>query len=782
MSKSIKNIAVLGSGVMGSQIAAHLTNAGYQVYLFDMNQDLCNKGIQFCEKLKPAPFYSPKNSKKITAQNYDDHLDSIGKCDWVIEVIAEKLEWKQDLYNKILPHLNDDAIVTSNTSGLLVRELTEGMPDSFKERFFVTHFFNPPRYMKLVEIVSGVETKQDNIDVIADFLTNELGKGVVYAKDTPNFIANRIGVFGMMVTLNETTKKKLSIEDVDALTGTLIGRAKSATYRTADIVGLDTFTYVAKTAYDKCEDDMYRDVFQLPDYINTMIDNGWLGQKTKQGFYKKIDKGVIHSLDFDTMEYSPQSKKRYSGIGLARENTNLLSKISALVDSPDVAGEFTWEVFSQTLLYAAYLNGEIADDIVSIDNALKWGFGWELGPFQVWDALGFEKTLDRMKEDRKSIPGWVEKMLEDGNKSFYKVQDGKTHFYDISTESYREIESDQNSFTFKSKKDQGLLINKNWSASIVDLGDGVAGVEFHSVLQSSFNPIDGSLMQTIAETLMYVKDNGYKGMVLSSDSTHFSAGANLNLILNAAENKDWDSIDNLTANMQKILQAVRFCDFPVIAAPFGMVLGGGYEVVGACDRVVAAAELYCGLVEVGVGLIPGAGGNLRLISKLEDEQKTLMPGNFQVVKQAFETIAFAKVSFSAHHAKSLGYLTSHDKIIVNKDHILSRAKAEVLEMSEGYAPPKYKDNIKLPGKTGRLAFEGTIKGFVKSGKISEHDALIGRKLAFVLTGGDKGGPMSGVDEQYLLDTEREVFLSLCGEEKSQARISHMLKTSKPLRN
>ena len=782
MSKSIKNVAVLGSGVMGSQIAAHLTNAGYHVYLFDMNQDLCKKGIEFCEKLKPAPFYSPKNSKNITAQNYDDHLDSIKECQWVIEVIAEKLEWKQDLYKKILPYLNDNAIVTSNTSGLLVKELAEGMSDNFKERFFVTHFFNPPRYMKLVEIVPGEKTKEEHISIISDFLKNELGKGVVFAKDTPNFIANRIGVFGMMVALAETGKKKLSVEDVDGLTGTLIGRPKSATYRTADIVGLDTFTYVAKTAYDKGENDIYRDLFQLPEYIQKMIENGWLGQKTKQGFYKKISKGVIHSLDFEKMEYTPQNKKRYSGVGLARENTKISSKLNALVNAPDVAGEFTWEVFSQTLLYAAYLVGEISDDIVSIDNALKWGFGWDVGPFEVWDILGFEKTLNRMKEDRKNIPDWIDKMLSSGSTSFYKVKDGKKHFYDFELSSYKELESDDSSFTFQSKKDQGLLIKKNWSASIVDLGDEVAGVEFHSVLQSSFNPIDGSLMQTIAETLMHVKDHGYKGMVLSSDSTHFSAGANLNLILNAAENKDWDSIDSLTSNMQKILQAVRFADFPVIAAPFGMVLGGGYEVVGACDKVIAAAELYCGLVEVGVGLIPGAGGNLRLISKLEDEQKTLMPGNFQVVKQAFETIAFAKVSFSAHHAKSLGYLTSHDRIVVNKDHILSQAKAEVLTMSDNYQAPKYKDNIKLPGKTGRLAFEGTIKGFVKSGKISEHDALIGRKLAFVLTGGDKGGPMSGVDEQYLLDTEREVFLSLCGEEKSQARIAHMLKTSKPLRN
>ncbi|MAV59238.1 MAG: 3-hydroxyacyl-CoA dehydrogenase [Candidatus Marinimicrobia bacterium] len=780
--KKIENVAVLGSGVMGSQIAAHLTNAGYKVFLFDMDQKLCEKGIDFCKNLKPAPFYNPKNSSNIIPQNYNDHLESIKNCDWIIEVIAEKLEWKQELYKKILPFLKDDAVVTSNTSGLLVKELTDGMDNSFKERFFVTHFFNPPRYMKLVEIVPGSETKQDYIDLISDFLTNQLGKGVVRAKDTPNFIANRIGVFGMMVTLQETINKKLSIEDVDALTGTLIGRPKSATYRTADIVGLDTLTYVAKTAYDKGVNDNFRNYFKLPEFIESMISNGWLGQKSKQGFYKKIEKGVIHSLDFETMDYTPQNKKRYKGVGLARENTNINSKLRALVNSEDIAGEFTWEVFSKTLLYASYLVGEISDDIISIDNALKWGFGWEVGPFEVWDALGFEKTLNRMKEDRKEVPAWINEMCNQGSNSFYKVENGKKYFYSFNQTKYLEISKNDSSFSFQSKKDQGLHLNKNWSASIVDLEDGVAGVEFHSVLQSNFNPIDGSLMQTIAETLSLVKDQGYKGIVISSDATHFSAGANLNLILNAAENNDWDSIDNLTSNMQKILQSVRFSNFPVVVAPFGMVLGGGYEVVGACDRVVAAAELYCGLVEVGVGLIPGAGGNLRLISKLEDEQKTIIPGNFQVVKQAFETIAFAKVSFSANHAKSLGYLTSHDKIIVNKDHILSCAKNEVLKMSEDYNPPKYKDNIKLPGKTGRLAFESTIKGFVKSGKISEHDALIGRKLAFVLTGGDKGGPMSGVDEQYLLDIERETFLSLCGEEKSKARISHMLKTSKPLRN
>ncbi len=778
----INNIAVLGAGVMGSQIASHFVNAGYKVKVFDISQEICEKGLEFCKNLKPAPLYNPKSIENIIPLNYDEHIGQLKDCDWIIEVIAERLDWKEDLYKKIIPNLKDTAFVTSNTSGLLVKELLNNLPEDFRKRFFVTHFFNPPRYMKLVEIISGEDTDSIHIENAASVLEDKLGKGVVYAKDTPNFIANRIGVYGMMVTLAETVKKKLTIEDVDALTGTLIGRPKSATFRTADVVGLDTMAYVANTAFDKCEDDESRNMFKIPEFLQKMLDNEWLGQKSKQGFYKKIEKGVIHSLDFETMEYTPQNKKRFSGIGLARENTTVDGKLLALINAPDIAGEFTWEVFSQTLIYAANRLGEIADDIVNIDRALCWGFGWRKGPFEIWDMLGLKQTVNRMKEDRKNIPKWIDKMLSAGCESFYKIENGIKYFYDYKEGEYVALDANKKELSFSSIKYNGALITKNWSASIVDLGDEVAGVEFHSVLQADFNPIDGSLMETVAEALMWVSEKGYKGIVISSDATHFSAGANLNLILNAAENEDWESIETLTGNMQQIMQAVRFSGFPVIAAPYGMVLGGGYEMIGACDRVVASAELYCGLVEVGVGLIPGAGGNLRLISKLEDAQKLKVPGNFQVVQKAFQTIAFAKVSMSANHAQSLGYLTKEDRVVINRDYLLNEAKNEVLKMADNYSPPKYKDKIKLPGKTGRLAIESSIKGFQKSGKISEHDALIGRKLSFVLTGGKKGGPLSGVSEQYLLDIEREVFLSLCGEEKSQARIDHMLKKGKPLRN
>ena len=781
MNYEINKVAVLGTGVMGSQIAAHLSNANIEVYAYDITQEISSQGIQSCKKLKPSPFYNPKSIDLIKAFNYEDDLGKLKECDWIIEAISEKIEWKQDLYHKIIPHLNEDTIITSNTSGLSLSDLSNGLPESFLNNFFITHFFNPPRYMKLVEIVKSDITKEDMVTFMHSFLEDVLGKGVVIAKDTPNFIANRIGTFGMMVTLHESNLRNLSIEDVDALTGTIIGRPKSATFRTADIVGLDTMCYVANTAYTKCLDDYEREAFKLPEYINKMVENKWLGQKTKQGFYKKVDKGIIHSLDLKTLEYKPLNKKKHPAYALAKEKTYVRDRIKAIINSDDIAGEFLWKTFSRTLMYAANLVGEIADDIYSIDNALKWGFGWELGPFEVLDAIGLEYFVERYKTDGNVVAPWIDDMLNSGFTCMYVLLDGKKEYYCINKKEYMPLRYHNKYLDFNIFTSKNNVIKKNWSASLIDLDDGVAGIQLHSVLKPELNPIDGSMTETIGYGIDWVNKNKYKGLIISGDGANFCAGANLNLILEAAQRKDFDSIDNLTNSLQQVFQALKYSNFPVVAAPYGLVLGGGMEMIGGCNARVAAAESYIGLVEVGVGLIPGAGGNLRLLSNLSKKMKTGITGSLPLVQKAFETIGFAKVATSAKQAQSYGYLTLDDEIVINRDHILHTAKQKIIELSSHYKPEE-PQTFKLPGIAGRIAVEVSVKGFVKSGKISEHDALIAKKLAYVLTGGSKAGPFTPVDEQYLLDIEREAFVSLCGEQKSLERIKYMLTKGKPLRN
>ena len=781
MSNDIKKVAVLGTGVMGGQIAAHLTNANFEVYAFDMDQETAERGMKATQDIKPAAFYNKKSADMIKVMNYNDHLEKITECDWILEAISERIDWKKDLYAKITPYISDSAILTSNTSGIALSELSEDMNQDLKDRFFITHFFNPPRYMKLVELIYPDSVKKDALSSIEKILEDDLGKGVVHAKDTPNFIANRIGVFGMMNVLSVATDMKLSVEDIDFFTGTLIGRPKSGTFRTADIVGLDTMSFVAKTAYEKCMDDESRDTFIIPDYIGKMLENNWMGQKSGQGFYKKIEKGVIHSIDLNTLEYSPQNKKKYSGVRIAKEFNCLEDRIEKLCYSSDPSGEFTWKTISKTLIYSANRIPEIADNIYSIDRSMRWGFAWDRGPFEVWDIIGLERSIERMRDENLTIPSWIEEMLSSGKTSFYTYVDGVKHYYCSLAKEYLAIPRSSKSMKFANLKKNGALIKKNWSASVVDLGDGVVGVELHSVLKEDLNPIDGSIMETFKFAKDWTEENNYKGLVISGDGKNFSAGANLNMILDFAERKDWDGIENVIDLMQSLMQELRFAPFPVVSAPFGLVLGGGYETIGATDRIVAAAESYIGLVEVGVGLIPGAGGNLRMISRLTKKIKTMVPGAFPIIQKAFETIGYAKVSFSAKQAKSHGYLSEDDIIIVNRDHLLSKAKDVVLEMSNDYKPPTL-ESFKLPGTSGRLAITTMVKGLVKTKKISEHDSLIANKLSYVLTGGDKGGPFSPVDEQYLLDIEREAFISLCGEQKTIDRIKYMLAKGKPLRN
>ncbi len=777
--REIKTVGVCGSGVMGSQLAALFAGAGLDVYLFDLDQELSERGLAGARQAKPAAFYHPRFAKKVVPSNYEEHLDRFGECDWVIEAIAERMDWKRDLYKKIEPHLKDDALLSSNTSGLSMAELAEPLSEDLKRRFFITHFFNPPRYMRLVEIVRSAETDQGALDRAADLIGRTLGKGIVAAKDTPNFIANRIGIYGMMLGLKLTRDMRLSVEQVDAVTGPVMGRPKSATYRTADIVGLDTLAFVAQTAYEKCEADEAREIFKTPPVLAKLLERKSLGQKSGAGFYKKEGRDIL-ALDFETLDYRPKTKPRMDGIGVGRRFTDLGKRMEALVFNPDSAGEFAWELTIGTLAYAARRLGEVADDVVSIDRAMKWGFGWQQGPFEVWDAIGVERSARRMESENKPVPDLVERVLSSGRTSFYG-RNGTKQFFDLASESMLPVATAPDVVELEDRKAHRGEVLRNWSASLIDLGDGVGCVEFHSALQPDFNPIDGAVLDMLASSLEAVRAHGFKGLVISHEGTHFCAGANLALILGLAKAGRFEVIEQISNTFQQIAQAIKYAPFPVVAAPFSVSLGGGFETIAACDRIVALAELYCGAVEVGVGLIPGGGGNVRLLTNLSKRLPPKKMGPMVPVQKTFETIAFAKVSTSAHEAVELGYLTEDSPIVLSRDHLIARAKEEVLTLANGYVPPEPPELVP-PGVGGKLAIQVAIDGFVKAGTISEHDALIGGKLAHVLTGGERANGIDPMDEQHYLDLEREVFVSLAGEPKSQERMAHMLKTGKPLRN
>jgi 3-hydroxyacyl-CoA dehydrogenase len=777
----IKTVGVCGAGVMGSQLAALFAGAGLDVYLFDLDQKLAEKGVKGALKAKPAAFYHKRFAEKVVPSNYDEHLDRFGECDWVIEAIAERLDWKRELYDKILPQLKPEAFLSSNTSGISLHELAEGLAPEARQRFFITHFFNPPRYMRLVEFVRSEETDEGVLTTAAELIGRGLGKGIVQAKDTPNFIANRIGIYGMMKTLKLTADRRFSVEQVDALTGAVMGRPKSATYRTADIVGLDTLAFVAQTAYEKCEADEDREIFRTPPVLASLLERQSLGQKSGEGFYKKEGKQIL-ALDFDSLEYRPKTKPRMDGIGVARRFTDPTRRLPALLYNPDPAGEFAWELTIDTLSYAARRLGEISDDVVNVDRAMRWGFGWQLGPFEAWDAIGVEKSVQRMEAEGKAVPDVVERMLASGERSFYRRNgDHSRHFFDLATKAMEPVPGAPGVVSVEDERARGKEILRNWSASLLDLGDGVGLVEFHSALQPEMNPIDGGILDILAGSLEAVEREGFKGLVVSHEGTHFCAGANLALILELARAKKFDLIEEISGQFQALSQAMKYAPVPIVAAPFSFALGGGFEVIAACDRAVPLAELYCGAVEVGVGLIPGGGGNVRLLTQWSERLPARKLGPMVATQKTFETIAFAKVSTSAHEAIELGYLRPESPIVLSRDHLIARAKEEVLSLADDYAPPE-PPSLVPAGKGGRLAIRMVVKGFVKAGKISEHDALIAEKLANVLTAGERAGGSEPVEEQQFLDLEREAFVSLAGEPKSQERMAHMLKTGKPLRN
>lgn len=790
----IQKAAVLGSGVMGSGIAAHLANIGIPTLLLDivpreLNEEEKAKGLtledkqvrnrisssalQKLLKQKPAPLTSKKNLALIEAGNFEDDMKRLSEVDWIIEVVVENLNIKKQVFEKVDQYRKPGSIVSTNTSGISVEAMAEGRSEDFRKHFLGTHFFNPPRYLKLLEVIPTKDTASEVLAFMKRFGEDVLGKGVVEAKDTPNFIANRIGTYGLLVTVQEMLIGGYSVGEVDSVTGPLIGRPKSATFRTLDVVGLDTFVHVANNVYEQVE-GKEKEIFEVPAFMKEMLNKGWLGSKSGQGFFLKKGKEILE-LDPKTLEYGPRNKLTTAATEMSKQEKGTANKMKALIYADDRAGSLLWNIISPVLVYAAELLGTIADDIVAIDRAMKGGFGWELGPFETWDAIGLEKSLKKLEASGTEVPVWVKDVVEKGYSSFYKEEDGKVYFYHNGE--YKLLEENPKVINLHLLKKQKSVIKKNSGASLIDLGDGVALLEFHS----PNNAIGLDILQMINFAIDEVEKN-YKGLVIGNQGKNFCVGANLAMILMEAQDDNLFELEMVVRNFQKAAMKIKYSNKPVVAAPFGMTLGGGAEICLPAAHIQASSETYMGLVEVGVGLIPGGGGNKELyIKHLESLPSGIDIDLQKVANKVFETIAMAKVSTSGEEARENYFLKQTDGISINGDHLLYEAKQAVLTLYEkGYKPPVRK-KIPVVGETGYATMLLGAQSMYYSGYISEHDLKIAKKLAYVIAGG-KVPFGTEVDEEYLLDLEREAFLSLVGEPKSQARMQHMLLKGKPLRN
>lgn len=794
----IKKAAVLGAGVMGAQIAAHLANAGIPCLLLDIvpkdltaeeqakgltlespavRNRIAAAGLEAAKKAKPAAFFSPELASLVSVGNFEDDLPKLKTCDWVIEAIVENLEIKRSLYERIEPHLHQDAIVTSNTSGIPLSSLAEGRSENFRRRFLGTHFFNPPRYLHLMEIITQPDTDPEVTKFIADFTDRSLGKGVVYAKDTPGFIANRIGNFAMLDATGVMLEQGLTFEEVDALTGTVIGHAKSASFRTLDIVGLDTAASVARNLYNSLPNDEKRETFKLPEFLEKMVERKLLGDKTKGGFFKKVG-DEITTLDINTFEYRERQKPKFASLETAKQMDKLEDRLKTLIYAKDRAGEFLWRTTSDALIYAANRIPEIADNIVEIDNAMKWGFAHELGAFETWDAIGVEQSVARMREEGRAVPANVEKMLAAGAKSFYRTENGARHYFDFASGQYKPERQPAGITILKSLKDRNKVIKKNAGASLIDLGDGVACVEFHSKMNALGQDQIGMIQHAVKEV-----EKNFQGLVIGNQGENFSAGANIMMILLAAQEGEWDELALAVRQFQNTTSSLRYSTKPVVVAPHHLTLGGGCEMVLHSDRAVAAAETYIGLVEVGVGLIPGGGGTKEMaVRAAETAESTPGADHFEILRHNFEMTAMGKIATSAVEAQNWGLMRRWDRIVMNDRRVIEEAKQAVLTLArEGYVAPQPKQDVLVLGEQALTKFKLGMHMMKRGGYISDHDALIGLKIAEVVSGGNLTRP-TRVSEQYLLDLEREAFVSLCGTRATQERIAHMLKTGKPLRN
>lgn len=785
--KNLKKVAVLGSGVMGSRIACHFANIGMQVILLDRvdtdhkdRNALANHHLKEAIKSNPAPLYSRQLVQNITTGNFEDHKAWISECDWIIEVIIERLDIKQQLFEWVDEFRAADAIVSTNTSGIPIHLMLEGRSDSFKKHFLGTHFFNPPRYLELLEIIPTSFTEKWIVDLLMDFGKKQLGKKTVLAKDTPAFIGNRIGVFGIASILQETFQEGWIIEEIDYLTGPIIGRPKSATYRTADVVGLDTLKLVADGLNQGLKNDPYKDYFKLPEVIGWMVQENMLGAKTQQGFFKKIrneqGKSEILALDFLLKEYRSQKKVFFPELEAIRKEADTLKRTQSLYELPGKVGAFYRKILTETFAYAALHAPEIASYIYSIDDAMEAGFGWQYGPFKTWQAIGFGKVLKQMRALNMEIAPWILEMEAKGFEEFFINEEGQSLYYDFNTQAYEINQEQIGVLDFNYLKKNHTIWN-NSELSIIDLGDGILNVEFHSKMNTMGSEILSGINHAID-----LAEASYKGLVFYNEGENFSAGANVGLIFMMAVEQDFDELSYAVAHFQNTLMRLRYCSVPVIAAPHKMALGGGCELLLHSDHVVAHAETYIGLVEFGVGVIPGGGGSKEFAQRIGDQIKEGSIG-LDVYRNYFMTIAQAKVSTSAEEAFELGYLIrGRDHYVMSKELQLSAAKSLCLQKyEEGYRPPARRKNIKVLGNQALgLAYLGADS--MKAGHyISEHDQLISQKLAYVLAGGALSSP-SEVSEEYLLQLEREAFLELCTHRKTLERLQSIITTGKVLRN
>jgi len=793
MSRYVKKVAVLGSGVMGSAIAAHFANAGVRSLVLDIvppdlenaaeagraaRNAIVDGAIKAMLKARPAPLFERDLVSMIETGNFEDDFARIADADWVIEVVKEDLAIKKKVLTAAVEHLGPDAWLTSNTSGLSLAAMAEVLPAEMKPRFLGTHFFNPPRYMKLLELIPAADTDPEVLAAVADFAEVRLGKGIVMAKDTPNFIANRIGVHAMMVTMRVMDEMGLTIEEVDALTGPAVGRPKTATFKLADLVGLDTFVHVADNVREAVTDDEARDVFDPPPFLRTMVEKGLLGRKSGGGFYKMIKqpKKTVLTLDLETLEFREKQKAKFPEIAQAKTMDDLVERLRFLVFGKGRGSEAIWKMLAPSLSYSAMRLAEICDEASAIDRAVCWGFNWELGPFETWDALGFRKVTERMREDGLPLPAWVDALYDAGAESIYRSEDDARQAPTAEPGAFVPVPVNPRAYDFEILRSTGGEIRGNPGASLLDLGDGIFCVEFHSKL----NALGQDHIQMITTACKEAERNG-RALVVANQGEHFSAGANLMMLLMEAMEGNWEDIDMIVRAFQGVTDRLAFCQVPVVTAPHSLALGGGCEVTMGGDAVRAAAETYIGLVEFGAGLVPAGGGCARLYQR----HVALLPDRtdlYPALKDTFETIGMAKVATSAAEGRQLGFLRPGDSWSMNRDLQVADAKAMAVALAEdGYAPPVPDPVIPVMGRNGVALCESVLFNMEEAGYISEHDRKIGGYLARIISGGDVPGPTT-VSHQHLLDLEREYFLKLCGERKTLERMQSLLKTGKPLRN
>jgi len=792
----INRVAVLGAGVMGATIAAHLANAGLDVLMLDivprdLTEDEKKKGLMTADpqvrsriaadgrlgllKMKPAPLYLKNYIDRIEIGNFEDDLEKLSTCEWIIEVVIENMDIKLGLFEKIVPHLTPQAVLSSNTSGLSVNEMAAGLPEDLKKRFLVTHFFNPPRYMRLMEIIPCSDTDEQIVSSMADFISRRLGKGVVYAKDTANFIANRIGVYAIYKGIEHMVDMDMTVEEVDSVAGPATARPKSAAFRTADLVGLDVLAHVGTNSYDAAPDDEERDVFKLPAFMAEMIESGRLGNKAGQGFYKKetIDgKRQIFYYDYKSRDYKPLEKPKFGSIQMVKQVDDPRQRIRAVIGGADKGAEYGWRTLRDTLIYTINRIPEIADDVVNIDNAMKWGFNWELGPFEMFDSVGVEAFVKRARKDGVSIPHSLE-----GIESFYRFTDqGVKEFYDLSSGSYKPVPQPDGQIDLQILKRGGGVVEKNSNASIVDLGDGVFCYEFHSKM----NAISTDILAMTHKAIRRAEEEGV-GLVIANQGANFSVGANLMLLAVALAEGALEDIDMVVRAFQKATMAIKYASVPVVAAPFNMALGGGCEYSLHADRINAYAETYMGLVEIGVGLLPAGGGTKEMCIRAVDLANQYDTDVQPFIFKHFKQIAMAQVSMGAAELFGMGYMDQGDFISMNLDRLIGDAKQQVLALAVNYRPPKQRTDIAAPGRDVAASIKTQLWNMKMGGHITDYEAEMGGVIAEVICGGDVN-PGTVISEEYLLRLERQSFLKLCTNKKTAERIQHMLKTGKPLRN